>query len=452
MRDVDANEYSAQVELVGLFLDGRHDELVEDLERRMDQAATSERYELAAVYRDQIRSVERVRTRQRIAVVKKIDQDYLGVHRQGDQAEVALLRVRGGHLNQVRTFALRGISLPDDELLSSFVREYYSRAGQVPDEIIVPIALEASDGIGEWLTEMRGRRTTLIAAQRGAKRRLLDMAQENASHAYREKARAKEDIERRLDEVRAKLRLSRVPRRIECLDISHLGGDDTVGAITALNDGQLDRTRYRTFRIKQPAGGDDYGAMRDVLSRRLVRGARDEPGWELPDLLVVDGGKGQLNVARTVTRDLGIDDLQLAALAKEKRVGGESTAVERVYVPDQKNAITLPARSATHHLLTLVRDEAHRVSNRQREGMGKRRRLKSSLDEIAGVGKKTRSRLLKKLGSLKAVMNADVETLRRAGANRRQADAIFRKFHRSTTGESAADAELHALENAFDDA
>ncbi|MCA9607424.1 MAG: excinuclease ABC subunit UvrC [Myxococcales bacterium] len=449
--EVDRDAYLAQVDLVGLFLDGRHDTLVEDLERRMREAAADLRFEEAAGYRDQLRAVDRVRARQRIASVKEIDQDVVGLHRAGDQVEVALLRVRGGHLNGVRTFELSSVSLPDDELLSSFVGEYYRRGGQIPDEVLLPIEIEAIEGLEGWLSDERGQRVSVLVPKRGAKVRLLEMATENAEHAYREKARAREDLEARLGDLQKKLRLPYPPRRIECVDVSHIGGTDTVAAVTAMTDGELDKKRYRSFRVKRVSGGDDYGAMYEVLARRFTRGRDGDAGWDLPDLFVVDGGKGQLNVALAALKDFGIEGLCVVGLAKEKREGGEETAVERVFLPGQKNSIVLPPRSASRHFLTLVRDEAHRRSNELRKSVGKKRRLASKLDDIPGVGPKTKARLLTRLGSLKAVKAATVDDLARAGASRRQAEAIVRAFQGLPTDGSSADAERAALDSAFED-
>lgn len=450
VREVDRDAYLAQVDLVGLFLDGHHDELVRDLEARMRTAAADLRFEQAAVYRDQLRSVERVRVPQRIAVVKDVDQDIIGLHRAGDQVEVAVLRVRGGHLNAVRTFELTGVSLPDDELLSSFVGEYYRVRGQIPDELLLPLEVEASDGLAEWLGEERGRKMSVLVPKRGLKRRLVEMAAENAEHAYREKARAREDLDERLGQLQAKLRLPVLPRRIECIDISHIGGTDTVAAVTAMTDGELDRSRYRSFRVKRAGGGDDYGAMYEVLARRLKRGRDREQGWELPDLLVVDGGKGQLNVALAALKDFRVEGVSVVGLAKERKQSGEPTQVERVFLPGRKNPVTLPLRSASRHFLTLVRDEAHRSSNLLRKKVGKKRRLASRLDHILGVGPKTKARLLSRLGSLSAVEAATVDELLRAGANRRQAAAIVRHFHGTPVEGDAAAAERAALDNAFE--
>ena len=457
--DVDRVEYGEQVRHVGLFLDGRHDELVRQLEAKMRAASEATEYEMAAVYRDQLRAVEAVREEQRVAVVQDIDQDVVGLHRDGDAAEVAVLVVRGGKLVGVRTFPLARVELPDAEVVASFVAEYYERSGFVPDELVLPIAVDAMQGLAEVLGEKRGRRVEVLAPKRGARVKLVAMANDNAAHAYREKRRAAEDVERRLAELARRLRLAGVPRRIECVDVSHSGGEDTVAAIVALENGAPDRRRYKSFHVKRVRGGDDYGAMHEVLSRRFRRGRDGERGWELPDLLVVDGGKGQLAVALAVLRDLGVKGMQVAALAKEKdNVRGEKL-VDRVYLPGQKNPIALRENGPALYFLAMARDEAHRASNALREKLGKRRRMRSGLEDVAGIGKKTRTVLLRELGSLREVMAADEATLVRAGATAKQARALREAFHgraaepgpQPGAEASAAQAEADAVDNAFVD-
>ena len=472
--EVDREEYGQQVEAVALFLDGRHDELVDHLESKMKSVADAMEYERAAVYRDQLRAVERAREEQRVAVVKDVDQDVIGVHRQADQAEVAVLMIRGGKLVGVRTYDLERSSLPNDELVASFVSEYYREGSFVPEEVVVPMELEAMGGLEALLADRRGGRVSLIAPKRGTKVRLVRMATDNAEHAFREKMRDKEDVEQRLGELQRRLRLPTPPRRIECVDVSHTGGEDTVAAIVALENGAPDRKRYRTFHVRRVRGGDDYGAMYEVLARRFRRGKSAEKGWELPDLMVVDGGKGQLNVALAALADLGITELPVVALAKEKvlarsasgglRAGAaagedEETAlgekvVDRVYLPGQKNPIALRESSPALMVLALARDEAHRVSNRLREKVGKRKTIRSELEAVPGIGPKTRRRLLGTLGSLRAVQLADEELLVRAGATRAQAKAIRSHLHRPEPEAApppvAADrAEDQAVENAF---
>jgi excinuclease ABC subunit C len=264
-----------------------------------------------------------------------------------------------------------------------------------------------------------------------------------------------------LVEVKELLRLPRVPRRIECIDVSHTGGDDAVAAIVSLKDGVPEKERYRTFHVRTVRDGDDYTAMREVLSRRFKR-ARSGAGkeWSLPDLLVVDGGKGQLNVAAAVLADLELTEVPVVALAKEKENPKGRKVVDRVFLPGQKNPILLRESGAALQLLALARDEAHRSSNVGREKRARRRTFASRLGSIPGVGQKTRVRLLRALGSERAIMEADVEALTAAGATARQARAIMDAFaarpaaeRREAGGEAdtAAEAEAAALENAFVD-
>jgi len=449
---VDREEYAASVDSVGLFLDGRHDELIESLTGRMRAAAEDLAYEEAALYRDQLRAVERVREKQRVATVKDVDQDVVGLFRQAEQVELAVLIVREGKIVSVRTYDIKDVQLPDDELLAAFLREWYERA-PVPDEVLLPFEVEAMDGLAGALADVRAKRgrsktPKLLVPQRGAKTKLVQMAQENAAHAFKEKRRAEEDVESRLAVVQEKLRLPRLPRRIECVDVSHTGGDEAVAAVVSLADGAPERSRYRSFKVKRATGGDDYGSMREVLLRRFRRGREGQLGWELPDLFVVDGGKGQLNVARAVLRDLGME-LPVVGLAKEKETPLGEKLVDRVYLPGQKNPVPLRAAPALQ-MLALARDEAHRASNAHRKKLRTKRQLRSELDGIKGVGPKTRSRLLEKLGSMRGVREATLDELVAAGATRRQAVAIQRAFgDAAPEARGVDDAEDAAVDNAF---
>jgi excinuclease ABC subunit C len=448
--DVDEAEYRAQVTNVARFLDGRHDELVGDLESRMHGASAELDYERAAIFRDQLRAVERAREDQRVAGVQKSDQDVIGYHREGDQVEIAVLRMRGGRLSGVQTLPLKRVAVPNDEMLGDFLRQHYADRPSTPDEILVPLAIEMSEALEELLSEGRKRRVRIAAPRRGAKAKLLALARENAEHAYREKERAREDVETRLESLRKRLRLSVLPRRIECVDVSHTGGDETVAVLVALRDGAPDRERYRSFRVRSVRGGDDYGALYEVLTRRLRRGKNEEGGWELPDLLVVDGGKGQLGVAVRAVEDVGVADLELASIAKPRITSAGEEEGDRVFRPGQKNPIPVRTSSALS-LLLLARDETHRASNTLRKKVGKKRRLRSELDAVRGVGPKTRTKLLRGLGSMSGVLAASEEQLVQAGATRKQAQAI-----RETLGSAkvstpdAYTAEEAAIDNAFE--
>jgi excinuclease ABC subunit C len=509
VKDVDRDWYGEQVRSVALFLEGRHDELTGELTERMRSAARSMEFELAAIYRDQLKAVEAVREGQRIVSVKDVDQDVVGLYREGSLVEVELIKVRSGRVADTISFSLRGVELPDEEVLSGFLTEYYGDAeGQVdviPDEILVPLFPDGAEGTAEWLSEKRTRKVAILMPQRGPRADLLAMARENAQHAFKEKQRQSDDIEARLEDLRERLRLPSLPRRIECCDISHLGGGDTVGSIVALLDGQNDRKHYRSFRVKTKTEGDDYAAMYEVLARRFRRGrtaqamkeareaaaketapapeveaseeiavSSDEPissselpvpesfeevpadggeaktevavavakpepdkpapektsksdevDWDLPDLFVVDGGRGQLNVALSAARDLGLHGLPIVGLAKEREnVAGEKQ-VDRVYLPGQKNGILLRPGSSSLFFLARARDEAHRFANFIRERMGKARRLRSEIEDIPGLGDATRKALLRELGSMTALKAAtDEQILAVKGVTKRHLTAL----------------------------
>ncbi|GMV18529.1 MAG: UvrABC system protein C [Polyangiaceae bacterium] len=449
--EVDASRYAQQVRAVSLFLDGRHDELSRELEERMAEAAKHMEYELAALYRDQLHAVRLVREAQRVVAVSDRDQDVLGLYREGDLVELSLLSLRGGRMVEASSFSHKKVELPDDELVGSFLREHYGveglSAGLIPDEVLVPVLPEGAAGVAEWLSERRqalareeggrARKVEIVAPERGPKRQLLELAVDNARHAFGEKQRAAEDMDVRLAQLQERLRLPALPRRIECVDISHLGGQDTVGAVVALRDGLPDKKRYRTYHVKGVSDGDDYGAMYEVLARRFRRGRAAEDGddkaeWELPDLLVVDGGRGQLAVAQAAAGDLGLHELSVVGLAKERESPLGDKLVDRVYLPGQKNPIALRPQSTELFLLARARDEAHRFSNRGRKKLGKKRRFESELDRVKGIGDKTKKALLDELGSVQGVREASDEAILAVpGVTRRQLAALRQHFAES---------------------
>src|SRR5450432_2762838 len=281
--DVDPGEYAGQVHAVSLFLDGRHDELTSELKARMRAASESLEFEVAAVCRDQLSAVESIREAQRVVAVSDTDQDVLGLYREGDLVELSVMLVRAGRVIDVASLSNRRVEVPDDEVVAAFLREHYGDGGAgealIPEEILVPVLPDGADGVAEWLAERRAalaqgrqKKCDILAPSRGPRKALLDMAVENARHAFEEKRRAATDIDERLAKVQERLRLPTLPRRIECCDISHLGGQDTVGAVVALFNGLPDKKKYRTYKVRSVGDGDDYRAMFEVLSRRFRRG------------------------------------------------------------------------------------------------------------------------------------------------------------------------------------
>ena len=450
--EVDRELYGAQVRAVGLFLDGRHDELTRELRARMATASESLEYEVAGIYRDQLHAVESIRQEQRVVSLSDKNQDVLGLFREADLAELSVMIVRSGRVVDVMSFSNKRVEVPDDELVATFLREHYGDGGAgeayIPDEVLVPVLPEGAQGVEEWLTDRRqqakqGRvrparggtgRCQLFAPARGARKQLLDLATENARHAFHEKQRAEEDMDQRLLRIQERLRLPTLPRRVECCDISHLGGKDTVGSVVAFKDGAPDKKRYKLYKVKTVEDGDDYGAMYEVLSRRFKRGAEatDDDTWQLPDLFVVDGGPGQLAVALAAAHDLGLHDLTVVGLAKEREKPLAEKVVDRIYLTGQKNPISLKPNTPELFLLAHARDEAHRFANHGRKQVGRRRRMASELDAVPGVGPKTRVALLNALGSVEKIRQAsDQEILAVPGVGRRQLEAL-RSFWAST--------------------
>jgi excinuclease ABC subunit C len=453
--DVDRALYDQQVRAVSLFLEGRHDELSRELDARMRKASEDLEFELAALYRDQLHAIESVRQQQRVVAVTDKDQDIVGLYREGDLVELSVLYVRSGRVIEAASFSQPRVEVPDREVIASYLRDHYGDEALgmlIPDEVIVPVLPDGADGVEEWISERRAaaagggrkpRKTQLFCPERGVRRQLLDLALDNARHAFLEKRRAEQDIDERLARVQQKLRLPTLPRHIECIDISHLGGQDTYGSIVALENGAPNKRLYRSYKVKVAAAGDDYGAIYEVLSRRFLRGkqAQSEAGeprqeWALPDLLVVDGGRGQLGVALAAAADLGLHSLSIVGLAKEKENVAGDKLIDRVYLPGQKNPVGLKPNAPELFLLARARDEAHRFANRSRSKAGKRRRMASALEGIAGIGPKTRQLLLRHLGGPERLKQAsDQDLLAISGVTPRHVKALRAYF--AATGTNA---------------
>ena len=340
---VSRDEYGDQVRDVSLFLDGKDDELVGRLTTRMKDAARATHFERAAAVRDQLRALEVTLEAQRVVSTDFVDQDVIGFHREGMALEIVVMAIRQGKLLGSRGFSFGGQEFPDSEILSSFVGLYYdSPVASIPDEVLLPIPIDDAALKAEWLTERRtGRRrqVEVLIPQRGDRRRLSELAQKNAEVSFASRRNAREDDEVMLAKLQKRLRLPKLPRVIECYDISHIQGTATVASMVVFVNGRPERSRYRTYRVRgaeaaaaRPggrtsarAGNDDFASMYEVLSRRLRRAREGDAGWELPDLIVIDGGKGQLGMALAAARDVGIDvrpgtGLPMVGLAKERDV------------------------------------------------------------------------------------------------------------------------------------
>jgi excinuclease ABC subunit C len=412
---VDRVEYEGHLRAVTLLLEGKDVQLRKLLEDRMRRAAVELRFEDAARFRDQLRAVEKTGQRQRALVHGGGDQDVFGLYREGGCIEAQVLMIRGGKLTANQSFGFADWELPDEEVLGSLLTQFYQGERFVPDEVLLPVELDDAEPRAELLRERKGRAVSILVPQRGEKVRLLELARANARQAFLERRDDEERSDRTARELQERLQLRNPPKRVECVDISTFQGGETVASVVSFDEGKPDPQSYRRFRIRTVVGTDDFASMREVLQRRLGKGLEKN---DLPDLLVIDGGRGQLGIATAVLADLGITTLDVIGLAK-LRVERSAMAPEierleeRVFLPGRKNPVVLARNSSALFLLQRVRDEAHRFAITYHQKLRDRARLVSPLQAIAGIGETRRRALLRHFGSLARVRAAPVEDIER---------------------------------------
>ena len=424
---VPPESYQENLADVKLFLGGRGERLLRRINEKMKRASEALEFELAARYRDQIQGIERSLAPQSVLFGDESDVDALGLYREGAELVVQTLHVRSGGIVGSRGYRMTKTELPDDEVIDGFLAAFYDGTRPLPDLVLTPIPLAEAETWDELLSEARGRRCELRHPQRGDKRRLLDMANENARTTFVEKQRDRDDALETLGRLQLKLGLVELPRRIECYDISNIQGTNPVGSMVVATDGVMDKKAYRRFKIRGEATPNDFAMLLEVLSRRFRTASAEEDGEAYPELLLIDGGKGQLNIAVEVLKTLGIGDVEVASLAKS-RVLDEAGHVardprdrpssddidrspERVFRPGRKNPVVLKPNSNELFLLQRLRDEAHRFAITFHKSLRAKRTLTSELDAIAGVGPARRRDLLRHFGSLRKVREAGVEAL-----------------------------------------
>ncbi len=406
------DEYHHIVKQVRQFLEGRDRELLEALRSDMETAAEQENFEEAARLRDRIFKIERTLERQRITQTISVDQDVFGLARQGSAVDLQMLFVRGGLLIGRRDFFWRdGADSSDEELVRSAIEQFYNKEGMPPKEVLVPTPLEETALIEAWLSGKKGESVRVVAPERGAKHQLVLLAEENAGSGVAEHLRDEELDRQAIQELKRLLRLERVPTRIEGFDISNTMGNQSVASMVVWEDGQAKKAHYRKFRIQSVSGANDFASMREVVIRRYGE-MEDLP---LPDLVLIDGGLGQLGAAREGLREVGHADLSIVGLAKARTAGaGREKKEERIFLPGRKNAVILPPNSPATHLLQRIRDEAHRFAITYHRKLRAKMLVTSQLDHIIGVGEVRRNRLLKEFGSLKGIADATDRQLREA--------------------------------------
>lgn len=400
-------EYHLIVKQVRMFLEGRDTELLDGLRAEMEAAAEGEHFEEAARLRDRIVKIDRTLERQRVTQTSAIDQDVMGIARQGSAVDLQMLFVRGGLLIGRKDFFWpEGADTPDEELVRSAIEQFYNKDGLPPKELLIPVSLEDKPVIEDWLSQKKGESVRLVMPERGAKHQLLLLAEENAAAAVANHLRDQEIDRQAVEELRRLLRLPRAPRRIECFDISNTMGDQSVASMVVWEEGQAKKADYRKYRIKTVEGANDFASMQEVVARRY----HESQELPLPDLVMIDGGLSQLMAATEGLRAIGRTDLAMIGLAKAR---GDKE--ERIFLPGRKNPILLNPSSPATHLLQRIRDEAHRFAITYHRKLRGKALVASELDGIIGIGAIRRNRLLKTFGNLEKIAGATDDQLRRAG-------------------------------------
>lgn len=428
---VSQEEYARYVEGAALIFQGRVGEVMGHLREEMARAAAEERFEHAAQLRDQLRALERIRERQAVALPEPADLDAVGVAAEGERGYGVVLIVRGGRLIGREGFPLK---LPPDtsseEALAEFLDRYYTRATAIPGEVLLPVEIPDAEALAEYLSSRRGGKVAVQVPKRGERRQLVELAQRNARLSL--KRAAAEELsseEEALEALAEALGLSVRPWRIEAFDISNLKGQEATGSMVVFVGGKPRPDAYRRFRVRIAGKPDDYGMMYEVLSRRLAHGLAElsDPAIasgkfsDLPDLILVDGGKGQLSVALRALEEQGLSGIEVAALAKRE---------ELVYAPGRPEPIRLPPGSPPLKLLQRIRDEAHRFAVEYHRRLRGKRALASLLDTVPGIGPKRRELLLSRFGSLEGLKRATLEELLSVpGLPREVAHRLYKALH-----------------------
>ncbi len=418
------NDYAADVRSAELFLQGREDEAVQLLEARMRAAAEGHAYEQAAAYRDQIRSLSKVRETQFVSSGRGVDADIVALASSGGVLSVNLVMVRGGMHRGDRSFFPQNARDNDEEqALEAFLEQHYV-GRDVPPAIIINRPVDA-EALEELLSQQSGSKVNINANPIGERRVWLKMAEKNAELAIAQRIAAHATQEARLTALQQALSLPDTAQRIECFDISHTMGEATVASCVVYDHASMQSGEYRRYNIAGIEPGDDYGAMRQVLDRRYRKIVEGE--GKLPDLILIDGGKGQVSAAFQVLGELGLSDLPMIGVAKgEERKAG----LEQLIFPERQEALRLPSDHPGLHLIQQVRDEAHRFAISGHRNRRAKVRSRSSLEEISGIGSKRRQRLLSRFGGLKGVASASIDELAQVeGISRELAERIYQQLH-----------------------
>jgi len=426
---VSEKEYREMINTVLLFLAGKNKVLIEELKRRMSRLAEEENFEEAARVRDQLKAVENMMQRQKVVEREIIDRDIIAFARDGSDVCMATLQVRDGVLIGRQHFYLKADKdVSDSEVMNSFLKQYYMNAAIIPQQVILPLDIEDKDIIQKWLNEKSEKKVELIIPQKGEKAGLLNLATQNAQLLLMElliqKKKIKKAVPPSVIALKKDLYLSTFPRQIVAFDISNLGAADAVGSLVFFEDARPKKSEYRKFKIKTVEGQDDFAMMEEVVKRYFFRLLEEKK--KLPDMVLIDGGKGQLSSALQVLNEMGIKETNVIGLAKR---------LDEVFLPGKESSLMIPRSSSSLRLLQRIRDEAHRFAITYHRDLREKKVTKSELDEIEGIGKIRKKMLLLKFGSVEAIKQATLEELLKTeNINKKVAEMVYSYFHKETKG------------------
>lgn len=454
VKKISKEDYAEILNNAIMFLKGEGEELIKTLKKNMEKLSDKMEFEKASVLRDQIKAIEHSLSTQNIVLKKWDNRDIFGLASDELNTIVAIISYRNGNLVSTREFVFKSYFQAPEEIISSVIMQFYDSTADIPEEILIDREIEDAPSIENTLSEKKGRKVLVISPQRGEKTELISLAQKNAAAKLELKRRNEQDIDTALKEIQQTLKLPRIPKHIEAFDISNMQGAFAVGSMVAFKNGEPDKAQYRRYKIKTVAASNDFAMMREVIDRRYKRAVMEN--LPLPDLLLIDGGKGQLEMAYEVLNELNLTNLPVAAIAKSRpdetlldsylspyitspenadkliqnKFMENPKTIDRFFIPGRKNPIFFNIGSFGLRLLMKVRDEAHRFAVDYHRRLMKNQRFSSVLEEIPGIGPKQKKRLLKIFGSLQAVKEANVETLMSVGnLTEDLAKKVYKFFH-----------------------
>jgi excinuclease ABC subunit C len=402
---IDVPAYERLVRDSVAFLEGRERKLIGDLRTRMKNASVQMHFEEAAILRDRIAAIDETLERQHVVSVNMTDRDVFGLHREEDLTQICILFIRKGRILGKKEFPLLRVAGDTSEILSSLIKQYYDSGVHIPEGVILPCEIEDRHVVQDWLSEKGQHKVSVSVPRKGRGMEALEIARCNAENAFHAEKQKKDNSEETMGILVRLLQLRKKPARIECFDISNIGGHHAVGSMVTFVNGNPWKPGYRRFRIKTVDKSDDYAMIYEVLERRY-RG-----GENLPDLIVVDGGKGQLGVAVTVLHDLGLNETDVIGIAKAKALQNELRTEDHVYLPRRKNPVYLSKWPSALFLLQRIRDEAHRFAVSYYRKLKGKKDLRSILDNVPGIGKNRKKTLLTFFGDSQKIRAASIETL-----------------------------------------